>query len=379
MTQAERLYHEGHELERQGKLEEAFQKYDQAAALNDTDAMIGIARLYLSGEFRPVEHSNLSELLLGGGPIFPWSMRTEKRPDSQSALKWLIRAADLGNAQACETAGCMLCSGIGCKEDVEKGIAYLEKAAASGKASARNFLCLFRPNGKQLTDEEYEACLSEFEKAADAGDDRVYELYATLKSGSQKQLARLGKLLISAQNIQRKGYEEFQYSFAPSGIPLLPVAAKRGAWKTFLRFNLDAWTEKYPLIAVSSDILSERNAAHMLRMFHHAEIVGKAEYRSPAFGWLDEQKDAVLIRLGTDSPLDAEGMDKVITAFRLIEEEYQGDSIAFMVETGEKEYSFEVTGIDGNKVEVLWRYTVGGSDQVRKYFEPELISIEMNE
>lgn len=377
MTRAEQLYYEGYELEKQEKLEEAFGKYEQGAALNDTDAMIGIARIYVSGKFRPAEHSNLSELLLSGMPIFPWSLRTETRPDYQSALQWLIRAADLGNPRACDTAGRMLCTGFGCRADTEKGIPYLEKAAAAGYAPARNSLCLFRPNGRQLTDEEYEACLAEFEQAVAAGDEKYYELYATLKSGSQKQLARLGKLLITSQNIQRKGYEEFQYSFSPSGIPLIPVAAKRGAWVTFLRFNLDAWADQQPLIAVSSDILDPEHP-RLLGFFHRSEIVGTATYRSPGFGWLGEEKQAVLIRLGVPAPMPDEILEKVISKFHLIDEEYQGDSVAFMVEKGEKEYSFEIASIENGRVDVLWRYTIGGSDKVRSCIEPELISIELN-
>lgn len=378
MTRAEQFYHEGYELEQQEKLEEAFEKYGQAAALNDTDAMIGIARLYLSGKFRPIEHNGLSEALRSGMPVFPRNLRSEMRPDPQNALKWLIRAADLGNLQACDVAGRMLCSGFGCKADTDKGIPYLEKAAASGHAPARNSLCLFRPDGRQLTDEEYEDCLSEFERAADAGDDRAYALYATLKSGSQKQLARLGKLLVTAQNMHREGYAEFRYSFSPSGIPLIPVAARRGAWQTFLRFNLDAWADKQPLIAVASDILDPEHP-HLLGPLCCGEIVGTASYRSPEFGWLGKEKHAVLIRLGVSASLPGETLNRVVSDFQLADEEYQGDSVAFMVEHGEKEYSFEVASIEGGRVDVLWRYTIGGSDQVRYYFTPELVSMELKE
>ena len=224
---AEDYRREGLALEQQEKYEEAFLKYEEAAKMDDAPSMVCIARMYLSGKFRPVDSSNLSELLQQGGPIFPWSLRTEKRPDYKSGLEWLIKAADLGDEAACELVGHMLCSGRGCKADVEKGVAYLEKAAANGRQSARKYICLYRPDGKKLTDADYEACLAEFSRLADAGDDKAYELYATLKSGTQKQLARLGHVLIAAQNVQRSGYEAFQYASAPSGIPLIPVASKR--------------------------------------------------------------------------------------------------------------------------------------------------------
>lgn len=377
MNIAEQLFQAGRDLEEQEQFELAFQKYEQAAQLNNTKAMIGIARMYLSGKFRPVEHSNLAELLLNGEPVFPWSLREEKRPDSKSALEWLRKAADLEDELACVLVGRMLCEGVGCKTDVKTGMTYLEKAVVSGNKEAQNILCLYRPDGKQLTDEAYEACLTEFQRAVAAEDDKAYELYATLKSGTKRQLARLGHVLIAAKNVQRRGYEQFQFSLSDSGIPLLPVAAKRGAWTTFLRFNLDAWMEKEPLIAVSSDILSVENPGWLLRMFHRAEIAGTLTYKSPAFGWLGEEKHAVLIRLGTDASLDEEHMNQLAASFRLMQEEYCGNNLALMVEDGEKEYSFEIAGVSGNQVEVLWRYTIGGSDRIKRAFEPELISIEL--
>ena len=375
---AEDYRREGLELEQQKKYEEAFRMYEEAAKLDDTPSMICIARMYLSGEFRPVETSNLSELLLEGGPIFPWSLRRGRQPDYRSGLEWLTKAADLGDALACETVGNMLCNGMGCKADLDKGIRYLEKAASLGKESARKYLCLYRPDGRKLTDDAYETCLAEFTKAAEAGDDRAYELYATLKSGTQKQLARLGYTLISAQNIQRAGFEPFKYSILPSGIPLLPVVSKRRSWRTFLRFNLDAWAEKCPLIAVTSDILYVDKPSWLLKALRRARIIGTATYKSPAFGWLKEEKNAVLIQLGVEDDLSAKAVEDVVASFALAEEEYADDNIAFMVESGEKEYSFEVAGIHGDKIDVLWRYTIGGSERVQQYFEPELISLEVD-
>ena len=368
---------EGIQLEQQGKYEEAFLKYEEAARMDDTPSMVRIAGMYLSGNFRPLGSSNQAELLLRGNPIFPWSLRTEKQPDYKSAFDWLMKAADLGDGLACETVGNMLCNGIGCYADLEDGISFLEKAVDRGQESARKYIDLYRPNGKVLTNEEYEACLAAFSKAAEAGDDNAYELYATLKSGTQKQLARLGHILIAAQKVQRKGFEVFRHSSTSSGIPLLPVASKRGRWCTFLRFNLDAWKEDRPLIAVSSDILNVQRPSQLLSHLHHAKTVGTAKYRSPAFGWLEEEKEAVLIRLGEPDSLSSEELKEIAASFFLHKQEYLGESIAFMVENGEKEYSFEVAGIKDEKLEVLWRYTIGGSDRVKAYFEPQLISAEI--
>ena len=368
---------EGLELEQQGKYEEAYIKYEEAGGMDDIPSMLYIARMYLSGNFRPVETSNLAELMLQGGPVFPWSQISEIHPDYESGLAWMTKAADLGDGFACEVAGNMIGQGLGCEADVEKAVYYLKKALSNGQKTAQKFIYLYCPDGRKLSDEEYENCLTEFVKAADSEDEKAYELYATLKSGTHRQLARLGHILISAQNTHKTEYELFTFSVSPSGIPLLPVVSKRGSWCTLLRFNLDAWAEKYPLIAISSDILHVERPDDLLCNFHHARIVGTATYRSPAFGWLDEEeKHALLLQLGVDDTLDADAIKEVVESFQLSEEEYLGDSIAFLVEIGEKEYSFEIAGIQGNQVEVLWRYTIGGSDRVQNYFEPELISIE---
>ena len=85
-----------------------------------------------------------------------------------------------------------------------------------------------------------------------------------------------------------------------------------------------------------------------------------------------------MIRLGDEKPLDDDSLAEVVKDFRLKDEEYRDESVAFMVENGEKEYSFEVAGINDGKVDVLWRYTIGGSDHVHQYFEPELISLEID-
>lgn len=170
---AEDYRKEGIELEQQEKYEEAFLKYEEASKLNDTPSMVCIAKMYLSGKFRPVDSSNLAELLVQGSPMFPWNLRDEKRADYKSGLEWLTKAADLGDGLASETAGNMLCGGIGCRADVEKGLHYLEKAVENGQDSARKYICLYRPNGKVLTDEEYEVCLAAFSRAAEAGDDKA--------------------------------------------------------------------------------------------------------------------------------------------------------------------------------------------------------------
>lgn len=373
------LYNKGLALEKEGKLEEAYKEYEKGAHLNDPKAMVAIARLYIIGKFRPVTKSNLGDVLLGGGPIFPWSVQNWEEPDYESGIEWLKKAADLNDPKALSVLGNMLSSGVGVKADIEKGLEYLYKAAKKGDISAKNDICLYRPDGKSLSDEEYEKCLSEFVNAADSGDTGAFPLYATLKSGTDKQQARFGYEIMAARNAGRGWDERFKASYLPSGIPLFPAAAKRGAWQTFVRFDLNAFKEKYPLILVSSDILDVERPEYLLESFHRAEVVGTAEYVSPEFGWLREKKKALVIRLGGSDTLDGQALERVKRDFYLIPDEYEPDNVAFFVETGEKEYSFEIAGITDNKVDVLWRYTIGGSDHVDHYFEPQLTELTIND
>lgn len=378
MLNAEVLYKEGLVFENEGKLEQAYSKYELAAALNSADAMVAIARLYAGGKFRPVTVSNLGDLLFNG-PIFPWNVRNEKKPDYESVFKWLKKAAALDHARACVTLGNMLANGIGCQMDENKALFYLEKAVSLGETSAEKYIHLLKPDGKKLTDEEYEKYLSDFESAVKSGDDWAYKLYATLRNGTDKQLSRLGYVLIAGKNAGQNGFEPFKTAFQPSGIPLLPVASKRGAWRTFVRIDLNGFKDQYPLIAVSSDILDPDRPQYLLESLHKGKIVGKAKYTSPDFGWLKKEKEAVVIRLGTENSLSGQELEKVKNDFYLISDEYEPENVAFFVETGEKEYSFEIAGIADNKVDVLWRYTIGGSDRVDHYFEPKLTELTIYE
>ena len=102
------------------------------------------------------------------------------------------------------------------------------------------------------------------------------------------------------------------------------IAVSFDLWENFWRLYLDAWAERNPLIAGSSDLDTEYE---LLSNLHHVRIVGKAAYRSPAFGWLREEKQAVLLRLGADDALDPDVMKNVVESFHLIEEEYMGDRL----------------------------------------------------
>ena len=385
--EAARLLLDGIELQEQGDFEGAFGKYEQAAGLGDTDAMLAIAGLYMACDFRRTDASNLGSVLMSGGPVFPWSLQTKKQPDAKSAFGWIMKAADGGNPAACELGGLFLCEGTGCAKNVERGLEYLDRALAQGQASAQRGIWLYRPTETGMDDAAYEECLKAFVRAADAGEDEACELYAKLKGGTEKQLARLGYTLMAARMLGKDGYQPFRHSVKETGknqqpIPYLPVFLRRMNWRTLIRFNLDAFPDRNPLIAVSADILDPDHPTLFDRdCFHRARFAGTAVYRSPEFGWLKEEKKAVLIRLGDGPVLNPGEIAEVQSSFYLPHEKPALDdaSAAFIAEHGEKEYSAEIACIRERKADVLFRYTIGGSDRVYGYFEPELISLSLTE
>ena len=116
-----------------------------------------------------------------------------------------------------------------------------------------------------------------------------------------------------------------------------PVFLQRADWRTLLVFSLDAFAGPAPLVAVSSDILDAEHPDRLLEtgLFHRARIVGTAVYRSPAFGWLEAEKHAVLIRLGDAGALDPTSVKKTEASFSLPDGFLGGKGTAFIAEHGE--------------------------------------------
>lgn len=373
---ARKLLKQGREAEEKKDYETAFTLYEAAAQAGSAEAMTAIGFLYMLKGFRKVKTSNLMELLAQGMPIMPWSLTEKEVPDMKSALAWFRKAADAGNVQGMVMTGSILCDGKGCKADPDAGLPYLERAVRMGDASARNVLALYsKPRRAEVPDKRYEGWLSAFAAAVDAKDPAQFDLYARLKTGSDAQFARLGYVLTAARNICKPGYETYKYLFTEEGLPLIPAAAKRGAWQTFVHIDLNAFAGSDTLIAFTADI----DPSCLLDLRHRLREVGTAVYRSPSFGWLGVEKKAVVFRIDREALLPPPLLQQAVQDFLLIDVEYQPENAAFFTERGEKEYSAEVAAIHGGKVDVLFRYTIGGSEHINQLVQPELVSLTLDE
>jgi len=314
-----------------------------------------------------------------GGSVLDWHWAPQKIPDYEAGFRWVRKAADMGDAKACEMAGIMLCTAVGCPKDVRGGMAYLEKALAAGRDSARKHIYLHGEFRHTLTDDEYDKTLSEFISAAESGDEEAYRLFSVLKSGAQKQRKRLNYALTAGMNTYPDKYEIFRATDALEDIPDLPVMIKRAKWRTLLAVDLSAFAEKYPLIALASDAVSPDEPLVMMNMICRAEVAGVIEYMSPSFGWLNEKKRGTLIRLGGGDNMSASYAGEIMRGYGFDCGSRDMDTTALFVEHGEKEYSTEIIGINGDRVDVLLRYTVGGSEDVTRWVKPGIISMEIKE
>ena len=305
--------------ESNGELEKAFAQYQSAAELGSSEAMFKIALLYLTKSFRQVKQSNLGQLMLSGGTFFPWNIKEDLAPDYTQAIQWLRQADEAGNGEASLMLGVMLCEGSVCKQDMQKGVACLEKADRKGIALAKQPLYLYKPyDGPELSDMEYNQTLQAFEKSLRMEGTDSAALYYRLKGGTTSQLSRLGYVLTVSKNNGVAQSKLFPFSVRDNGIPYFPAAPKRGAWETFVRIDLDALPREETWIAVSVDF----GVNYAMQELHKLRFIGTAEYRSPKFGWLGERKHANLYQIDVEAQLSEEELERVIRRVNLIPKEY---------------------------------------------------------
>ena len=370
----EKLLENGIQAEKQNNLEAAYESYKKAAALGSGKAMAAIGMLYAFKEFRPVKQNNLLELAMQGVPVMPWNFVEKNVPDMKTGFEWFSKAAELSDPKGCFIAGSMLCEGLGCQADTAKGLVYLKKALALGVEDALSAISVY-DTGKNISvsDERYEEILRKFVSSVESGNIDRFELYSSLKGGTERQLTMLGKTLVTRQNLNDEKYMEFKYLFSSEGIPLIPCCAKRGNWTSFVRVDLNAFASDDTLITFTSDI--SNNFVNSSRLVS----AGTAVYRSPAFGWLKEEKEAMVFKIDRQHLPSPEALKGFIEEYCLVPKEYDTDNSAFIVENGEKEYSVEIAAITDGKVEVLYRYTIGGSEVLESLFEPQLLELNLNE
>ena len=165
---------------------------------------------------------------------------------------------------------------------------------------------------------------------------------------------------------------EYKPPNSEKDVPLIPCTAVRLNWETLVRIDLNAFRSDDVLIAFSSDIRQSINNLGRLKS------AGRAVYRSPSFGWLREEKEAVVFKIDRQIFPEGQEMERFENNNYLEPLNLSSDNTAFFVENGEKEYSAEIVAITDGKVSVLFRYTIGGPDEIKNTFEPELLNLRLD-
>ena len=350
----EKLMH-GLAFENEGKLEDAYQNYLEAAEVGNPLGMFMIGNLYLYKTFHGIEAPAFKPIMM------PWDKMTQTVPDVATAYQWFLRSAQAGFPDAMSNVGVLLYQGQGVQKDEIAAKDWLIKAAKGGSAYGTKALKdLFGLDyAGIISDADYDDLLKRFVMAVETEDPKARSLFEKLLLGNDRQLCRLGYRLAMGRYHINDAFRDYAYPTKSNGRSCAPVINIRAGWATILIVNRDAFPEKEPLIAFSgvSRPIPVSNA-----------VLGDViQYQTKQFGWFPEKAFARCLKL-TDcaepGKMIGEALRCACTTMKEINEKLSPrEDEAVIIETGEKEYSAEVTHIkDGNAITLL-RYTVGGWDQ----------------
>ena len=101
---------------------------------------------------------------------FQLGKKADNEKNYSEAVKWYLKAAEQGYADAQNNLGFCYDNGKGVEKDPKQAVYWYQKAAEQGYASAQFNLGLCYENGKGVEQDQKQA-LSWYQKAADQGDE----------------------------------------------------------------------------------------------------------------------------------------------------------------------------------------------------------------
>ncbi|KAI8393696.1 uncharacterized protein BYT42DRAFT_551931 [Radiomyces spectabilis] len=113
----------------------SFTNYELAANAKDTDAMVGLSRLYNNGSHGPKDHD---EEKRRASDESGWLINTNR--DEDAAFMWCQRAADQESVEGLFLLGWYYETGTGTLRDYERAQTYYRRAASKGHAEAKERL-----------------------------------------------------------------------------------------------------------------------------------------------------------------------------------------------------------------------------------------------
>lgn len=207
----------------------------------------------------------------------------------------------------------------------------------------------------------------------------AFELYQQAAAlGNGDAMVAIGNLYAVKNFRMKETYDFLEHVL--KGIPLMPYNLTKKQeldFKTALEWYIKAAELDHPDGCFAAGaMLCEGKGCESNVESSRLIPVGSAVYRSPAFGWLGEEKNALVLKV--DRTCVSQQIQEIAEEFGLLPKEYAAENAAFIVENGEKEYSVEFAVIENGKVHVLYRYTIDGPDEIHSSFEPELISLTID-
>ena len=136
------LLADGRRYYESGRFAEAYALFDRLAAEDEPEAWLWLSAMHANGDGREVDHT--------------------------VAYEKCLRAAELGNIQACTNLGVMLVQGEGVAPDPVAGLAWLKRAADAGDIGAAFNAASILSGGKWL-DKDLKQAVVYYEHAARAG------------------------------------------------------------------------------------------------------------------------------------------------------------------------------------------------------------------
>ncbi len=342
----------GLEFENKGELEKAYEIYKAAADEGNRAAMHAIGNLYFYKKYKGIEVPQMF--------MMPWTKKNYT-PDYKSAFAWYLKAAEKGYIDAMSNVGVMLYTATGCEKNEQEAHRWLIKAANAGSAYALKALKdMFGEDfSPAVSDEEYDSMLDAFCRQVENGE--TSDLWGRLINGTDAQLSRLGyRLAVGRYNISDK-YAEIPFPQLSRGRPCAPVVYFRCGWACCIIVNLEAFPEKNPRLAFSSDINQD-----ILPVFR-IKTSGGIKYSADDFDWLKGERNAWLLTAGKDIVSDEIDMSgKYVVQYAVSTQIFQQvlDDLQFtedeavFIEDGEKEYSVEIAHVTDGDVKILARYTI---------------------
>ncbi len=155
--------------------EKGLQYLEEAAGLNDTNAIRSLGYIYENGDgvkkdyAKALEWYEKGEALNDAGSLnnLGWMYEHGEGVDTnfEKALKYYESAAELSDNEAYNNLGRMYRDGSGVAQDYSKAIEYFEKGVDSGSYSAATNLAMMYAEGKGV-DKDFEIACDYFARAA---------------------------------------------------------------------------------------------------------------------------------------------------------------------------------------------------------------------